>query len=554
MSIQVMAVARSAALGIALLLPLAVASGADPARCVDPLAKPTYPPDTGNTGITPIPEAVRFLNTATFGANQRDVTHLNGMTPAAWIREQARLPASCHLPALNQTQSNDSRDNRLEVWWRHAVTAPDQLRQRVAFALSQIFVVSEVNSPIPQNALAGWYDILVRNAFGNYRDLLEQVTLSPVMGSYLSMLNNRKPNRVEGIRADENYAREIMQLFSIGLVELNPDGTPRQVNGSSVPTFTQKEIEGLARVFTGWSFGDALYFGEGDDWRKPMKPFQSYHDRGAKTIVGDTLIASGGTAEQDLAAALDTIFNHPNVGPFFGKLLIQRLVTSNPSPAYVARVAAKFNNNGSGVRGDLLATMRQVLLDKEALGSINENPEFGKMREPVLVMSHLWRLFSASAWEGTYFYQRWDDPLGQTPLASPSVFNFFKPGFSPSGPLKDAGLVGPEFQLVNDPHNVEYLNELFARINHYRKDNPWADRRDILIGIGALKSRAADPVGLVNYLSTYLAGGRLPLEVKNRLVAYLQTVPLDTWEGEGTRRALDALYLVISSPYYLIQY
>jgi uncharacterized protein (DUF1800 family) len=556
MRFETKALARLAALGIALqLAPLCPAWGADPARCIDPNAAPQYPDDSGQTGVTPTLAAVRFLNTATFGASLRDVRHLGGMTLAEWLAEQASLPASCHLTSLNQTQNNESRDNRLEVWWRHAITAPDQLRQRVAFALSEIFVVSDVNSPIPQNALATWYDILVRNAFGNYRDLIEQVTLSPAMGSYLSMLGNRKPNRAEGIRADENYAREIMQLFSIGLVQLNRNGTPVKVDGSTVPTYSQKDIEGLARVFTGWTFADAYDFDWwADDWRRPMRAFQSYHDRGIKTILGGTVIAKGGTAEQDLKVALDTIFNHPNVGPFIGRQLIQRLVTSNPSPAYVARVAARFDDNGQGVRGDLKAVVRQVLLDKEALGSTVENPNFGKLREPILAMSHLWRLFDARSWEGTYFYQRWYDPLGQTPLSSPSVFNFFKPGFSPSGPLATAGLVGPEFQLVNDPHSVEFLNELFSRVDYSRRDNPWADPTDILIGTGALKSRAANPDSLVGWLNTYLTGGRLPAEFRTLLADYLETIPLDDWEGEGIRRAVDALYLVVSSPYYLIQY
>lgn len=528
--------------------------GADPAQCVDPLAAPCYPDDTELTDVTSTIDAVRFLNAATFGANTRDVRHLKGMSFAQWLTEQTKLPASCHLASLNQTQDNNSRINRLEVWWRHAVTAPDQLRQRVAFALSQIFVVSDANSPIPQNALARYYDILVQNAFGNYRDLIEQITISPVMGSYLSMLGNRKANVKARTRPDENYAREIMQLFSIGLVRLKANGNPILAGGEPVPTYSQEEIEELARVFTGWAFGDSLYFPEGDDWRISMKAFQNFHDQGAKTILGNTPVAEGGTAEQDLATALDTIFNHPNVGPFIGKQLIQRLVTSNPSPAYVARVAAKFDDNGKGVRGDLGAVVRQVLLDKEALGSTTENQDFGKLREPVCVVSHLWRLFHGQAREGTYLYQMWSDPLNQTPLSAPSVFNFYRPDFSPIGPLRKNGLVGPEFQLVNDAQIVEFLNELYDRIYYFRKDNPWVDRTGILISIEMLKSKAKEPDTLVAYLNVYLAGGRLTAEFKDTLIKYLKKIPFNTWEGKGTRRVLDALYLVISSPYYLIQY
>jgi uncharacterized protein (DUF1800 family) len=531
-----------------------VARADDPATCVDPRLAPVYPADTGSSGVTTPVDAVRFLNSATFGANGRDVVHLGGMTKAQWIAEQFRMKASCHLESLNITQDNNNRDNRLEVWWRHAVTAPDQLRQRVAFALSEILVVSDNNSSIPPNALTHYYDILLRNAFGNYRDILERVTLSPAMGTYLSMLGNQKPNRAEGIRADENYAREIMQLFSIGLVQLNLDGSPVLVDGKTVPTYSQADIEGLARVFTGWTWGDSLYFWDGDNWQLPMKAFQSYHDRKDKTILNGTLVAANGTAEQDLALALDTIFNHPNVGPFLGKQLIQRLVTSNPSPAYIARVAAKFNDNGQGVRGDMKAVIRQVLLDAEAQGSTTVNPNFGKLREPILAMSHLWRAFNASAVDGRYYYMRWDNPLGQVPMSAPSVFNFFKPNFSPSGPLKRNGLVGPEFQLVNDARNVSLYNELYWRINHYYKGNPWADRDDILINISTLKSKATKSADLVAYLDLNLTGRRLPAEFKTTLTTYLDSVPLDNWEGTGIRRSLDALYLVMSSPYYLIQY
>lgn len=526
--------------------------------CRDPLKPPEYPADTGLTDVTKQVDAVRFLNMATFGASPREVKHLTGMTPRDWITEQFGLKASCHLPTLNQSLDNNSRENRMEVWWRHAVTAPDQLRQRVAFALSQIFVVSDSNGSIAQNGLAAYYDILLDNAFGNFRDLLEDVTLSPVMGRYLSMLGNQKPNRAEGIRADENYAREIMQLFTIGLVKLNPNGTPILVDRKTVPTYSQADVEGLARVFTGWSWGDALYFDDwlGNDWRIPMRAFRDYHDTREKKILDGTIIPAGGTAYEDLTLALDTLFNHPNVGPFISRQLIQRLVTSNPSPAYVARVARKFADNGNGVRGDMKAVIRAILLDDEALGSIQANPDFGKLREPVLIMSHLWRAFKGDTVDDHYYYMRWDNPLGQAPLSAPSVFNFFRPDFSPPGPLKKAGLVGPEFQLVNDAATTSLQNELFWRINYYRKDIEWAYRNDILIDIAPLKTKAKDPEKLVNYLNLMLTGNRLPAAFRETLVSYLRTINKNTWDDNDvtTRRAADALYLVMSSPYYLIQY
>lgn len=535
------------------------AGAADAAMtCRNPQAEPEYPADTGLTDVTAKVDAVRFLNMATFGASPRDVRHLMGMTPSDWLQEQFALPASCHLPSLNQSQDNNSRENRMEVWWRHAVTAPDQLRQRVAFALSQIFVVSDVNSAIAQNGLAAYYDILLDGAFGNFRDLLEDVTLSPVMGRYLSMLGNQKPNRKAGIRADENYAREVMQLFTIGLVKLQPNGQPIRVNGNTVPTYGQADVEGLARVFTGWTWGDALSFddGQGDDWRIPMRSFQQYHDSNEKLILEGTVVPAGGTAREDLDLALDTLFNHANVGPFISKQLIQRLVTSNPSPAYVARVARKFADDGKGVRGNMKAVVRAILLDPEALGSVKANPDFGKLREPVMVMTQLWRAFSGDAKDGHYYYMRWDNPLGEAPLSAPSVFNFYRPNFSPPGPIKKSGLVGPEFQLVNDAATTSLQNELYWRINYYRKDLDWAYRNDILINIAALKAKADNPQALVAYLNLMLTGNRLPRDFQDTLIDYLAGIKPRNWDADDipARRAVDALYLVMSSPYYLVQY
>lgn len=550
---------RKAGRAFAILALAAVAGPAGAAMtCRNPLAVPDYPADTGLSDVTSQVDAVRFLNMATFGASPRDVRHLAGMTRPAWIKEQFGLKASCHLPTLNQSQENNSRENRMEVWWRHAVTAPDQLRQRVAFALSQIFVVSDVNSSLSQNGLAAYYDILLDGAFGNFRDLLENVTLSPVMGRYLSMLGNQKPDRAQGIRADENYAREVMQLFTIGLVKLNPDGTPVLVDGAPVPTYGQAEVEGLARVFTGWTWGDALYFDDwqGNDWRIPMRAFQGYHDNRAKVILEGTAVPAGGTAQDDLHLALDTLFKHPNTGPFIGKQLIQRLVTSNPSPAYVARVAHKFADNGEGVRGDMKAVIRAILLDPEALGSVEVNPDFGKLREPVMVMTHLWRAFAGDAADHHYYYMRWDNPLSEAPLSSPTVFNFFRPDFSPSGPLKKAGLLGPEFQLVNDAATGSLQNELYWRINYYRKDLDWAYRNDILINIRPLMAKADQPAALVKHLNLMLTGKRLPRAFRDTLTEYLTSINARTWDANdvAARRAVDALYLVMSSPYYLVQY
>ncbi|SMF95766.1 Uncharacterized conserved protein, DUF1800 family [Methylomagnum ishizawai] len=529
------------------------AAGAEPADCVDPWAPITYPANAaGSNGVTAV-EAVRFLNQATFGSTQRDIDHLKHMPLSAWIKEQYGLDASCHLATLNQTQNNSSRENRMEVWWRLAVRAPDQLRQRVAFALSEIFVVSERNSGIPQNALAVYYDVLVRNAFGNFRDILERVTLSPAMGRFLSMLGNQKPDPLLGIRADENYAREVMQLFTIGLVRLDPQGLPMLQDGQPIPTYIQAEVEGLARVFTGWTWGDSLYFTDGDDWRIGMRAFGDYHDRAAKTILDQVRVPARGTAASDLKLALDTIFNHPNVGPFIGRQLIQRLVTSNPSPAYVGRVAAKFNDNGQGVRGDMKAVIEAILLDDEARRGPAANANFGKLREPLLVMAHLWRAFNVALPDGTVPYLYPESSIGQAPLSAPSVFNFFRPDYAPNGAIKNKGLVAPEFQMVTETQSTQLHNELWGRIQWYYSGNPYLDLNNLLVDIEALRVRAAKPATLVDYLDQLLTGRRMPTAVKSSLATYLTKVALGTGASAGTLRALDALYLVISSPYYLIQ-
>ncbi len=270
----------------------------------------------------------------------------------AWFSSQAAAAPTYYLPEVPDLNSQP-----YPVWLKNAVTAPDELRQRMAFALSEIFVTSGVSQGLNSagNSLASYYDILVKNSLGNYRTLLEQVTLSPNMGMFLSMMRNNKPNAATGVHADENYAREVMQLFSIGLVKLNLDGTPQlDSGGSGIPTYGQPEVTALARVFTGWASKPTDHpYGEGSwqydvDRINPMVAYDAHHDTDAKTIVGGTVVPAGGTCAADLKIALDAIFNHPNVGPFIGRQLIQKLVTSNPSSAYVQRVATVFKRQRQG--------------------------------------------------------------------------------------------------------------------------------------------------------------------------------------------------------------
>ena len=328
---------------------------------------PPPPPPISKT------EAYRVLNQATFGATEAEADRLIGMGIEAWIDDQLQQPASLQLPHVQSLPrppvANQLQDDRVDIWFRNALHGPDQLRQRVAFALSEIMVVSQLSSL--NNApygLASYYDMLAQNAFGNFRTLMEDVTLHPAMGVYLSMLGNEKPNVQLNIRPDENYARELMQLFTIGLVELNMDGTVRtDGNGNPIPTYTQEIIEGFAHVYTGWHFGGAPSFQQARQTDAnqvvPMQLYPDFHDTGPKTLLGGQVIPAGQSGEQDLADALDNIFAHANVAPFISLQLIQKLVTSNPSPQYVERVAQVFENDGTGERGDLGAVVRAILTD-----------------------------------------------------------------------------------------------------------------------------------------------------------------------------------------------
>ena len=379
------------------------------------------------------------------------------------------------------------------------VTAPDQLRQRVAFALSEIFVVSDVASSLAQQpeALANYYDTLANDAFGNFRQLLQDATLSPVMGNYLNMLRNAAAIPSKGTSADENYAREIMQLFTIGLNMLNPDGTLQlDTSGQPIPTYNNTTIVQTANVFTGWSYHSTLatpsFTGGAADWYNPMQLYTTFHDNTAKTIVSTTATGApvvipanqGGAA--DLKMELDALFNHQNTGPFFCRQLIQRLVTSNPSPGYVYRVAQVFANDGTGTRGNLAAVVKAILLDYEARSSaVVNDASFGKLKEPHQRQTALYRAFNANSQEGRFAIFSADQTLGQAALRSPTVFNFFLPAFVPPGMLAAAGLDGPEFQITTASTAIVVPNAALQLDLH--RDHAGADNtrpRPVLAHLG----------------------------------------------------------------------
>jgi len=576
-------------------------------------------------------DAARFLQQATFGPTDADIAHLRSLTAPnggagyqAWLNEQyaaaPSLMTTYHDWVANVLAENTGNVLR-EAWFldtlggpdpqNNAVIHTDQLRQRVAFALSEIFVISDQNTLINQHpeGEVTYYDILTNNAFGNYRQLLEKVTLSTDMGVYLNMVSNPRADLSKNRHPDENYAREINQLFSVGLVMLNPDGSVQTSGGVPVPTYTQPVITAFAHVFTGWNWasctsGNYLNCGyQNNDFTQPMAPFAAFHDNGTDLTndivskqllsypgaVNGGVLAAGGTPQSDLAFALDNIFNHPNVGPFIGKQLIQRLVTSNPSPAYVQRITNVFNNNGSGVRGDLKAVVQAILLDPEArVGQFHAPDSFGKLREPLLRMTHFWRATGALHHCGQnvgglhyanqpYRYagyttaygtsdETYGSGVGQAPLDSPTVFNFFKPSFGPSGEMTTRGLLGPEFQIATDSLIVSSTNSLFGKsfngdLTDTCGNDPIGDialnrTQDLPLAGSVAGGPASSSAGLVDaYNKRFMAGQMSPF-MRNVMINYLNTISSASDPNEPDARVSRvnrALLLISTSPEYLIQ-
>ncbi|KZN64986.1 DUF1800 domain-containing protein [Pseudoalteromonas luteoviolacea] len=425
-------------------------------------------------------QAAALLHQGTLGPTYAEIQAVIGKSEEEWIDAQLESQTTYHMPFLENYPNKEqpSHINRIDAWWKASLNAPDQLRQRVAFALSEIFVVSDANSALrgEPEGMTNYYDMLLKNAFGNFRTLLESVTLSPVMGVYLSHLGNEKADLAKNIRPDENYAREVMQLFTIGLDELNLDGTVKlDDNGNTIPTYSQLEIGGFARVFTGWTFAySARWNRPSKNYTLPMQPFEDYHSSLEKHLLNGEVIPADTGAEESMKLALDNLFMHPNVAPFISKQLIQRLVKSNPTPAYVERVATIFNDNGQGERGDLAAVVKAILLDDEARKYSLVLEHTGKIKEPILTKLHFWRTLNASSQVNRYYTWNLSTTYGQGPLLSPSVFNFFRPDHRPSE-LLDSNLVAPELQIATDSNMISTTN------NHY-SDLVWrmAERKNTL--------------------------------------------------------------------------
>lgn len=561
--------------------------------------------ETASTGPSP-KEAARFLIQAAFGPDQDDagdadqipenVEEVMAQGFGAWIDTQLARPVGLLRPMVQwqNTQPGSAEiynDRKQNAWWGRALglpklrpdavatQLPDPLRQRVGFALSQIFVISDrmESLAVDPEGMAHFYDMLLTGSFGNFEDLLRNVALHPCMGLYLSHLGNRKANLVARTFPDENFAREIMQLFSIGLWMLNADGT-RQLDAQQQPiaTYSNANITEFARVFTGLSFGNNTNFDNYPrDFTVPMKGWDAEHDLGPKTLLlgvtTPTRTASPGNTGTatlaDVDAAVNCLFNHPNVGPFLGRQLIQRLVTSNPSAAYVGRVAAAFNQ---APRGDLGRTVKAILLDPEARdGAMMSVPTFGKLREPFLRCVNVARAFNAASAEGWYYLDAFALDHVEEPMKAPSVFNFYLPTYSPPGPLTQGGLVAPELQIINASSGVTapnyFWNAITGGLHRWGVARPERNvtlnlTQEMLMNVPAAAvndpypaTPALDPDPLIRRLDLVLTGGTLtPRNFQIIREALARIGPGSQWEWPRSRLKL-AIYLIVTSPEFAVQ-
>jgi uncharacterized protein (DUF1800 family) len=637
-----------------------------------------------STALADNQRAAKFLQLATFGPSNADINAFNALTPdpavtgstlkrkaSTWVTNQINTPRSGSLAPLHFNHLIDYEAERClpalvdcqfgtnvvrYSFWKQAITGQDQLRQRVAYALSQILVVSDRGPSNDRYELAAYLDLLNNNALGNYRDLLSGVVRSPAMGRFLSHLRNDGSSTTP----NENFAREMLQLFSVGQVKLNANGTAVSGNPS---TYTEEVVKGFARSFTGMTYDDrrtnqrclnspdeplpnwdwnpdarcypdtdTTVVSDRNGWQRPMVVFPGYHSSAARKLLqydaaspgspdprcaaavvnptqniltvaqaatGDGTRVSKATGELMIDAAVTNIFCHPNVGPFIGKQLIRFFSTSTPSPEYVARVTAAFNNNGSNVRGDMRAVIRAILLDDEALDGAalrtSERPKYGKLREPIMRLAHILRAFPrptaastppAPIFSGRYFINGLDSVeygLNQGPLQSPSVFNFYHPEFSPPGPVQRANGTAPEFEITTTTaiaSTQNYFGDLVTR-SPYADPNPYVDygffgsdytgtcrpedqlyNDCIFMDFGELTSKSQSASDMFDYLNLVLLGGKLPASAKASYVAALdqtyppnQTNPTASQIAERKRdRVRVALWFAVHAPEFQVQY
>jgi uncharacterized protein (DUF1800 family) len=484
--------------------------------------------------------ARRFLEQAAFGPTPTDAATVQTVGYQSWLNTQFNM-----APVSNYNIVVSDQGGMPSHFLTNAVSNPDQLRQRVAFALSQIFVTS-IQKLIWNGNMVLFQNMLLNDAFTNYRQIMGDVTLSPAMGQYLDIANNAMADPATGSLANENYARELMQLFTTGVYMLNPDGSIQyDATNNPLPTYSQFTVTEFARVFTGWTYapqpGNTAYWGEYISGY-PLIPFPSEHDSGSKQLLNGYVSPAGITPLQDLNNALDNIFNHPNVGPFVGKQLIQHLVKSNPSPAYVSRVAAAFNNNGSGVRGDMQAAITAVLMDPEARANDNggnDQPTDGHLQEPALFISAMVRAFGGQMTDENYYSTDMAN-MGQDIFNPASVFNYYAPNYG----VPATSLMGGEFQ-IHTPNNAIYranvVHNLFGQYsNPVQSYGPGTT-----VDLTAYVPLAPTPATLVNALDLALTHGVMPAAMKSAIVSAIAADNLGS-----LHQVENACYLILTSSYY----
>jgi uncharacterized protein (DUF1800 family) len=550
-------------------------------------------------------EAARFLTQATFGPTRAEISRLRAIGYGQWLEQQLSMPPTLTRPWLDQLASDPTfslnSGHRVDRFYWQALYAPDQLRQRMAFALSQILVVSD-SGGIDTRMIAEYADLLTRGAFANYRTLLGEVTYSPTMGQWLTYVRSRAAYQSSGstILPDENYAREVMQLFSFGLLRRNLDFSLQLSGGQPIPTYDNTIIAELARVFTGLSYGRTNYSGTSfgnntnRDLMAPMVCFpmnnppnnqnylaggRTFHDVASKTlfdsqpgqpVVLPAVIDSEADCNLDISRTLDAIAAHPSVAPFLSRQLIQRFTTSNPSPAYVQRVASVFNDNGLGVRGDLAAVIRAVLMDPDARAA--PGGSFGKLREPVLRATALWRGLDTPPGQpqtgsnigniqSSLGFTNSD--FGQRPYSAVTVFNFYEPDYQPPGAIANANLYSPEFQILNESTVTRMNNTLRNRIT----DTGWysvtgvASCTDLTRPCVPLDpyvqiiqtANAASYGQLVDEMNLRVMGGSMSPSMRTVLLNMLTTLATPTTNAQRTDRVRDVLRLIIASPEFAVQ-
>jgi uncharacterized protein (DUF1800 family) len=546
--------------------------------------------------VTP-QDASRFLEQATFGATDADIHNVSMNGFQAWLTQQFAMQQTLQEPGVEQAliinnppcaatdvtcnatlfvQNASDEGLVQDSFWQQSITGPDQLRQRVRYALSSLFVISsEPNFSIQSmpRGEANYYDVLGADAFGNFRTLLQDVTLNPMMGQFLNMLGNDKGNATTD--PDENYAREVMQLFTIGLYQLNDDGSQKlDSNGNPIPTYSNTDVMGMAAVFTGFSWNVpgnnsdtawsncCLYVGPGyGEELLPMQSYASHHSTVEKDFLGVTIPAAASPDPTgDLKIALDTLFNHPNLPPFFCKQMIQHLVTSNPNPTYISNCSAVFENDGTGVRGNLQAVISEILLDPEARNSATDfsNPQYGKVRESLLRYTEWARAFTAQSRTGSYNIGSTEDPiwgLGEMSLRSPTVFNWFAPGFVPPGTsIAQAGLTAPEMQMTNVSTVVGYINNMQGAIGSSATSGP-----DMFSSYETEMGLAATPGPLLDRINLLLMAGEMDSTLYGQILAAINAIPIPTGDQNAINAALanrvqTAIYLTMASPSFCAQF